>query len=241
MTRSAAPDPAPPINGLLATLPPAERNALQPHLEPVSLPARTVLYEAGEPISHAYFPTAGVISLLAAQPGRNGVEACVVGREGFAGLPLLLGTDRSSGRAVVQIPLEVLRMTAGDFRSLVLPGGTLHRLLLRYTNFLVCQVTQSLACGVSHTIEQRLCRWLLLVQDRVGDRFPLTQELMANMLGVRRASVSEAAARLQQRELIRYARGRVSVLDRAGLEQAACECHRVVQEEWHRLFGGGPV
>ena len=239
MPRSGAPGPGTPSNGLLAALPLGEYADLLPRLETVSLPAQAVLHRPGEPISHVYFPTAGVVSLLAV-PGRGrGVEAGVIGREGFAGLPVFLGTDRSTGLCVVQIPLVALRMASADFRSRVGPDSALHALLLRYTHFLLCQVSQALACGASHPIGERLCRWLLLVHDRVGaDQFPLTQDFVARMLGVRRAGVSEAAASLQERELIRYSRGQVSVLDRAGLERAACECFRLIRAEWDRLFRG---
>src|SRR4051812_31986613 len=151
---------SPPANGLLAALPPAELAALLPHLEPVSLPARTALHEPGQDITHVHFPTAGVVSLLA-----GGVEAAVVGREGVVGLPVFLGTDRSTGRCMVQLPLEALRMAAGEFRARVGRDGGLHGLLLRYAHYLMCQVSQSLACRASHEVQQRLCRWLLLVHD----------------------------------------------------------------------------
>jgi CRP-like cAMP-binding protein len=235
MTRPAAPGPT---NALLGALPLEEYDALAPHLDSVSLPARTVLYEPAERISHIFFPTAGVVSLLAVPSRGNGVEAAVMGREGFVGLPVFLGTDRSTGLCVVQIPLEARRMTAEDFHRRVERRGALHSLLLLYTHFILCQVSQSLACSTSHAIERRLCRWLLQVHDRAGaDDFPLTQEFMANMLGVRRASVSEAAAGLQERGLIQYRRGRLSIENRAGLEEAACECFPIIREEWTRLFG----
>jgi CRP-like cAMP-binding protein len=238
MSRSDAPGLVPALNGLLAALPEGEHAALLPHLEPVSLPARTVLHRPEQLIPHVYFPTAGVISLLAVPARGGGVEVGVIGREGFAGLPVFLGADCSTGLCVVQIPLVALRMTADDFRSRVGRDSLLHSLLLRYTHFLLCQVSRSLACGATHSIGQRLCRWLLLVHDRVdADQFPLTQDFIAKMLGVRRASVSEAAAALQERRLIDYRRGRVSILDRKGLERAACECFRLVQAEWDRLFG----
>jgi CRP-like cAMP-binding protein len=233
MTTSAAP-----ANFLLAALPAREYAALLPSLEAISLPTGTVLAEPGVAISYVYFPTAGMISLLAIPAGSNGVEAGAVGREGFAGLPVFLGAESSPGRCVVQLPLEALRIEATNFLSCVNRHGSLRALLLRYTHYLLCQISQSLACGVSHPIEHRLCRWLLMVHDRAGsDRFPLTHEFLANMLGVRRASISEVAAGLQERGLIQYRRGRVTVLDRAGLEEAACECFQVIENEWKRLFG----
>jgi CRP-like cAMP-binding protein len=222
-----------PANRLLAALPAAEQAALVPHLDLVSVPARTPLYEPGEPIRHVYFPVAGVVSLLAGD-----IEAGVVGPEGMVGLPVFLGIEHSPGPCLVQIPLQAMRMAADDFRSRVAPDSALHELLLRYTHFLLCQVSQSLACCSAHEVQQRLCRWLLMVHDRAGtDQFPLTQEFMASMLGVRRASVSEVAARLQERGLIRYSCGQVSVLDRAGLEETSCECFRLLRAECERVFG----
>jgi CRP-like cAMP-binding protein len=237
MRRSDAPGQVP-ANLLLASLPAQECAALLSRLEPVSLPARTVLSEPGQPISHVYFPTAGVLSLLAVRSRGEAIEAGVVGREGFAGLPVFLGTDCSTGLSLVQIPLQALRMGAREFRSHVGRDSSLHHLLLRYTHFLLCQVLQSVACTASHAVEKRLCRWLLLVHDRAGtEQFSLTQEFIAAMLGVRRASVSEVAGGLQEKGLIHYRRGQLRILDRAGLEKSACECFRLVQDEWHRLFG----
>ena len=231
MTRPAA------TNGLLAALPADERDALLPHLEPVSVPIRTVLHEPGEPISHVYFPTTGVVSLLSVPAGGDGVEAGVIGREGFVGLPVFLGTDRTTGRCVVQVPLQALRMTSANFRSEVKRDGSLHALLLTSAlYFLLCQVSQSLAQASPTPSNSGLCRWLPSHIDRTGGgRFP-THEFLANMLGVRRASVSEVAAGLQDRGLIRYSRGQVNVLSRAGLEQSSCECFQVIQAEWDRLF-----
>jgi CRP-like cAMP-binding protein len=237
MPRSDVHGPALPRNALLAALPRAEYAGLLHHLEPVSLAIRTVLYQPGQPISQIFFPTAGVVSLLAVRGEVAGIEAGVVGSEGMVGLPVFLGTDRSTGLAIVQVPLEALRMQADDFRSLVVRDSTLHGLLLRFTHHLFCQVSQSVACCSSHPLEQRLCRWLLLVHDRVGtDGFPLTQEFMAAMLGVRRASVNEVARSLQDKGLIRYRRGGVNILDRAGMERATCDCYHVVASEWKRLF-----
>jgi CRP-like cAMP-binding protein len=238
MPRSAAPGPDATGNKLLASLPAEEFSRLLPYLEPVSHPAKTRLCEPDNPIRHVYFPTAGVISLLALRASGGGIEAGMVGREGFVGLPVFLGTDRSTGTSVVQLPLQAVRMSADNFRAVVPRDGSLHALLLRYTHFLLCQISQSLACCASCAVEKRFCRWLLTVHDRAeNDEFPLTHAFMANMMGVRRASVSQVAAGLQQRGLIGYERGRLTVLNRSGLEVTACGCFEVVRNEWERLFG----
>jgi CRP-like cAMP-binding protein len=238
MRPSAAPGPDATGNRLLASLPADEYGRLLPYLEPISHAAQTCLAEADRPIEHVYFPTVGVISLLAIRSPGGDIEAGVVGREGFAGLPVFLGTDRSPCRWVVQLPLQAVRMAADDFRAVVPRDGSLHTLLLRYTHFLLCQVSQSLACCAAHAVQKRFCRWLLMLHDRAeNDHFPLTHAFMANMMGVRRASVSEVAAGLQEKGLIGYERGRLTVLDRAGLERAACACFRTIRNEWDRLFG----
>ncbi len=238
MSRSAAPGPEAASNKLLASLPTEEFGRLLPYLEPVSHPAKTRLCEPGRPIRHVYFPTAGVISLLALRGSGGGIEAGMVGREGFVGLPVFLGTDRSPGPAVVQLALQAVRMSADDFRTVVPRDGSLHALLLRYTHFVLCQIAQSLACCSTHRVEKRFCRWLLTVHDRAEtDEFPLTHAFMAYMMGVRRASVSTVAAGLQEKGLIGYERGRLTVLNRTGLESAACGCFGVVRTEWERLFG----
>jgi CRP-like cAMP-binding protein len=238
MPRSAAPGLDATGNRLLASLPAEEFSRLLPYLEPVAHPAKTCLCEPDNPIRHVYFPTAGVISLLAVKTPSTAIEAGMVGREGFVGLPVFLGTDRSTGLCMVQLPLQAVRMAADDFRAVVPRDGSLHALLLRYTHFLLCQISQSLACCATHAVEKRFCRWLLTVHDRAdNDEFPLTHAFVASMMGVRRASVSTVAAGLQQRGLIGYERGRLTVLDRAGLESIACGCFRVVRSEWERLFG----
>jgi CRP-like cAMP-binding protein len=224
-------------NGLLAALPAEDYARLLPHLELVSREAQAPIYEPNEFISHVYFPVSGVVSLLVVRSQGGAIEAGMIGREGFVGLPVLLGTDRSPIRMVVQLPLRAMRMTSDAFRTLVPRDSSLHALLLRYTHFLLCQISQSLACCAAHAVEKRLCRWMLMLHDRAeNDEFYLTHAFMANMMGVRRASVSEVAAGLQQRGLIRYDRGRLTVQDRIGLERAACGCFRQVQAEWERLF-----
>jgi CRP-like cAMP-binding protein len=223
-------------NYLLAALPAREFARLAPLLEIVALPARGVLYESGQPIRYVHFPTAGVVSLLT-PPERQGVgiEVGVLGREGMTGLPLFLGVSTTLFRCVVQVPGQALRMRARDFQNHLSPHSLLHRLLLHYTHAFLAQVSQSAACNALHPVVKRLARWVLTVQERAGnDRFPLTHEFLAAMLGVRRASVSEAARRLQQAGLIRYVRGEVMVQDRQGLESAACGCHRLIQAEFSR-------
>lgn len=239
MSRSDAPGRLPPPNRLLAALVPREYDRLRPHLEPVSLLFRTVLHEPDQTIPFVYFPDSGVISVLVPPEGRGqGVEVGMVGREGVVGLPVFLGSDSTPARWVVQAPGTALRMAAETFRAQV-GRGTLHDLLLLYTNAFLIQVSQSVACNALHAIEKRLCSWLLMVRNRVeSDHFPLTHEFLAAMLGVRCASVTQAASGLQRDGLIRYARGRLEVLDHRGLESVACGCHRVTQAELERLPRG---
>jgi CRP-like cAMP-binding protein len=224
---------------LLAALPRQEYDRLLPHLETVPLAARAVLYEAQRPIAHVYFPGSGVVSLLCPPEGRGeGIEVGVVGREGMAGLPVFLGAETASTRCVVQVAGTAQRMGADDFRAGVRRDGPLHGLLLRYTHAFLTQVSQSVACNALHPVGQRLARWILSVHGRLeADHFPLTHAFLAAMLGVRRASVSQAVRALQQDGLIRHVRGQVTVLDRDRLDRAACGCQRIVQAEMDRLSG----
>ena len=239
MPRSDAPGRTP-ANRLLAALSPRVFDRLRPDFEPVPLRFRDVLQEPNGSIPYVYFPSSGVVSVVVAPDGRGGgVEVGLVGREGVIGLPVFLGADSTPARWVVQVPGEALRMAAEDFRVHV-ARRPLHDLLLLYTNAFLVQVSQSVACNALHPVEERLCRWLLTVHTRVGsDQFPLTHHFLGSMLGVRRASVTEAARGLQEEGLIRYGRGRLEVLDRPGLESAACGCHRVAQAELDRLPGSG--
>lgn len=218
----------PSANSLLASLPKREYERLRPHLEPAPLVLRAVLHEASEPVSHVWFPKSGVLSFIAsAGPESTGIEVGLVGREGMAGLSVFLGAPAALTRCVVQVPGEALRLGAAQFRAAVAPGCALNALLLRYTHAFLAQVSQSVACNALHPVEKRLCRWLLMMHGRAGaECFPLTHEFLAAMLGVRRATVTVAARKLLQAGLIRYARGEVTVLDRPGLEQTACPCHR---------------
>jgi CRP-like cAMP-binding protein len=196
-----------------------------------------MLYDAGGPIPHVYFPTNCVLSMLTDVDG-EAVEVATVGNEGMAGLPVFLGTGTIPSRCFAQVPGDALRMRAAALREEVKGGGALHDVLLKYTHYLLAQATQSAACNRLHSAEERLCRWLLMTQDRVGsDWFPLTQDFMAQMLGVRRATVSLTASALQHAGLIKYSRGKVTVLDREGLEGASCGCYGIVRKELERLLG----
>ena len=232
-----APD-RPSANRLLAALPWAEYLRLLPYLEPVPLPFRQRLYDAHKPIPYVWFVEHGVVSLVRVTQEGTLIEICVIGCEGMVGLPVFLGSESTPSQALVQIPGTGLRMPTTTFRREVPPGSPLHDLLHRYTQTLINQMAQGMVCNRMHSIAQRCARWLLLTHDRAGsDQFPLTQQFLAQMLGVRRASVSTVAGRLQKAGLIRYSRGVITVLDRPGLEAAACECYQVIEAEYDRLLG----
>lgn len=225
-------------NKLLVALPNSEYERLFPKLQPVSLPFTQRLYEQNEPIEYLYFINRGVVSMLNIMEDGGAIEVATVGNEGFIGIPLLLGAERSPLEAFVQIPGDALRIKADVFKREITPGSPSYNLLLRYTQALIDQLGQSAACNRLHSIEERCCRWLLLTQDRVGsDEFPLTHEFLAQMLGVRRASVSIVAAVLQKAGLISYHRGKMMIVDRKGLEAGACECYQVIKAEYDRLLG----
>ena len=224
-------------NRLLSALPAKEYERLLPYLETVSLSLKQIIYAANEPIDYVYFPNSGVISLVNVTENGGTIEAAMVGNEGMVGIPVLLRTDRMVGQAVAQIVGDAQRMKVDVFKREVTPGSPLHNLLLRYTQALMNQISQSVVCNRMHSVEKRCCRWLLLCQDRAhSDEFHLTQELLSQMLGVRRASVSEVAAILQNAGLIRYTRGKITILDRLGLETASCECYQRVKQEFDRLL-----
>ena len=230
---------APARNRLLGGLPADELARIEPHLELVELRQRDVLFDAEEPIRHVYFPQSAVISLVSTLRAGT-VEVGTVGCEGMAGLPLFLGDDSSSIRAFAQIPGAAVRIEASAFTHLAGAPGPFHRLLLRYTQAFLTQVAQTGACNAAHLVEERCARWLLMTRDRVeGDDFPLTHEFLAFMLGVRRAGVTMAMRALQDRGLVRYARGKVAIVNRAGLESVSCECYRVVQAHFERLLPQG--
>jgi len=224
-------------NRLLEALTRRERERLDGKLEPACLPFNETLYDAGGPIAHVYFPRNCVLSLVTEVDG-EAVEVGTVGNEGMAGLPVFLGTGTIPSRCYCQVPGDALRMPADALAEEVRGGGALHDVLLKYTHYLLAQATQAAACNRLHTAEERLCRWLLMTRDQVGsDWFPLTQEFMAQMLGVRRATVSLTASALQHAGLIKYSRGKVTVLDPEGLEGASCGCYQVVKQELERLLG----
>jgi CRP-like cAMP-binding protein len=230
--------PNPFQNQLLSAIPTQEYERLLPHLELVSLPVRQIIYEPNESIEYVYFPISGLISLVNVTENGGTVEAATVGKEGMAGIPVFLGTDRMPGQAISQVAGDAVRMRADVFKREVAPGTSLYNLLLRYTQALLNLISQSVVCNCLHSVEQRCCRWLLLCHDRVkSDQFMLTQEFLAQMLGVRRASVSGVATTLQKAGLIRYSRGKITILERQGLEAGSCECYRVVKQEFDRLLG----
>lgn len=226
-------------NRLLASLPEEEIKRLQPYLEPVSLNLKQELYQPNEPIDFVYFPLEGVCSLLSLTSEGELIEVGTVGNEGMVGLPVFLGAKQIPGVAMSQIPGSALRMRAADLRTRVTPGTALYDALHRYTQALFNLISQSALCNGVHSIEQRCCRWLLLTHDRVGtDKFPLTHEFLSQMLGVRRAGVSEVAARLQNAGFISYTYGKIIIMDRAGLEATSCECYALIKAEFDRLIGG---
>jgi len=217
-------------NSLLAALPRKEYRRLLTGFEPVTLTFGEVLYEPGKPIRHVYFPTDSLVSLLTLVEGHMALEIGLVGREGMLGIPVALGINDSPVRALVQGTGSALRMTSAHFRSEYGKCGPLHRELNRYIHERIVQITQTAACNRFHPVEGRLARWLLMTRDRMrSDQFRLTQELLGNMLGVLRVAVTKAAGDLQRRELIRYSRGNISILNGNGLEAAACQCYQIVK------------
>jgi CRP-like cAMP-binding protein len=227
----------PKANELLAALPHAEWQRWLPELEPVKLPLGKVLYESGSKLSHVYFPTTSIVSLLYVMEDGASAEIAVVGHEGLVGVSLFMGGQSTTSRAVVQSAGQGFRLKANlMMQEFNRAGPTLH-LLLRYTQALITQMSQSAVCNRHHSLDQQLCRWLLLSLDRLPhNELVMTQELIANMLGVRREGVTEAAGRLQKAGLIEYRRGHIKVLDRVRLEERACECYHVVKKEYDRLL-----
>jgi CRP-like cAMP-binding protein len=197
-----------------------------------------VAFEANQPIEYAYFPLTGIGSMVTVMKGGKAVEIATVGNEGMIGLPLFLGVNITPSRALTQVPGDSVRINADAFQKEVRRQGALAKVLQTYTQALMVQISQGMACNAIHTIQQRLARWLLLTHDRVAtQKFHLSQEFMSAMLGVRRASVSEVASKLQKAGFIRYSRGTMEIVDRAGLEAASCECYAVIQREFDRLLG----
>ena len=224
-------------NHLIAALPEAEWLRWQPLLERVDMPLGHVMYESGRTLSHVYFPTTAIVSLLYVMEDGASAEIAIVGNEGVVGISLFMGGESTPSRAVVQSAGEGWRLPARAVKEEFERAGPVMHLLLRYTQALITQMAQTAVCNRHHVLDQQLCRWLLLSLDRLqGSELVMTQELIANMLGVRREGVTEAALRLQKLGLIRYARGHISVLDRLGLEARTCECYAVVRKEYDRLL-----
>jgi CRP-like cAMP-binding protein len=224
-------------NNLLAALPSAELQRWLPHLEAVELSLSQVLSESGTTMSHVYFPTTAIVSLLYVMENGASAEIAVVGKEGIVGVSLFMGGESTLSRAVVQSAGEGFRLRSRFVKEEFDRAGPVLHLMLRYTQALITQMAQTAVCNRHHTLDQQLCRWLLLSLDRLrGSDLVMTQELIANMLGVRREGVTEGALKLQKAGLIRYGRGHITVLDRAGLEMRTCECYAVVKKEYERLL-----
>jgi CRP-like cAMP-binding protein len=224
-------------NQLLASLPEAERERWNPHLELVALPLGHVLYESGTHVQHVHFPLDAIVSLLYVLEDGASAEIAVVGHEGVVGIAIFMGGESSTSRAVVQSAGQALRMRAHFVKEEFSRSGPVLHLMLRYTQALIAQMSQTAVCNRHHSLDQQLCRWLLLSLDRLDrNELTMTQELIANMLGVRREGVTEGALKLQRAGLISYSRGHIKVLDRPGLEQRTCECYSVVKREYDRLL-----
>ena len=223
-------------NQLLAALPADEWERWQPELEPVDMKLGDVLYESGSTMTHVYFPTTAIVSLLYVMENGASAEIAVVGHEGIVGISLFMGGESTPSRAVVQSAGKGFRLSAQHIQEHFKRAPVLH-LLLRYTQALITQMAQTAVCNRHHSLDQQLCRWLLLSLDRLsGSELVMTQELIANMLGVRREGVTESATKLQKAGLIQYSRGRITVLDRSALEARSCECYGVVKREYDRLL-----
>jgi CRP-like cAMP-binding protein len=229
---------APPSrNEILRRLGRADYERLQPHLQQVSIGVKQLVYEKGQKIDYVWFPESGVISLVKVLSDGIVVETGTVGNEGLVGLPAIFGVDTSSSRAFGQIPGRAIRLSAAVALEERRRGGLFGELVLRFANATVAMLAQSVACNRAHSLEERMCRWLLMTHDRVGaDSFSLTQEFMAQMLGVRRPTVNLAGTALQRAGLIRYTRGKITIIDREALEEATCECYSQMRTEFARSF-----
>ncbi|MEX2199105.1 MAG: Crp/Fnr family transcriptional regulator [Burkholderiales bacterium] len=228
---------SPKDNRLLAILPPATYDKLEPLLEPTPLPLGMAVYESGGKQGYVYFPTSAIVSLLYVLENGSSAEIAITGNEGLVGIALFMGGETTPSRAVVQSAGAGYRLKASVMKKEFDLDGELQHLLLRYTQALITQMAQTAVCNRHHSVDQQLCRWLLLSLDRLpANELVMTQELIANMLGVRREGVTEAAGRLQAAGLINYRRGHITVLDRAGLESRVCECYAVVKKEYDRLL-----
>jgi CRP-like cAMP-binding protein len=229
--------PAPTQNLILAAPPEEDYRRLLPYLELVELPLGHSLYESGGHLQHVYFPIEGIVSLLYVTQGGSSAELAVIGCEGMVGISLFMGGETTPNRAVVQSACRAYRLPAHVLKARFAEGGALQLMLLKYTQALITQISQTAVCNLHHSLDQQLCRWLLLSLDRLPDnQLQMTQELIANMLGVRRQGVTESAGKLEHEGLISYKRGLITVLDRPGLEKRACECYSVVKREAERLL-----
>ena len=234
--------PSPLQNHLLAALPAEVRERLFPYLEPMPLPLGKVLYESGDTLRHVYFPTDAIVSLLYVMESGASAEISVVGNEGLIGVAVFMGGESTPSRAIVQSAGHSFRLPGQRLKDEFNRHGEMLLLMLRYTQSLITQMAQTAVCNRHHSIDQQLCRWLLLSLDRLqGNELVMTQELIANMLGVRREGVTEAAGKLQKLGLIEYSRGRITVLDRPGIELLCCECYAVVKKETDRLLPYVPI
>jgi len=227
-------------SGLLAALPRADLARLEPRLHVERAGLKQLLFDEGKRIDNVYFPTSAVVSILTTMDDGSGVEIATVGNEGMVGVPLFLGAATMPVRefSQVQVPGEVVRMAAEDFVAEIGEGRPLRDVVQRYVQAFFCQISQQVACNALHSVEKRCSRWLLLTHDRVGtDEFPITQEFLSQMLGVRRASVTIAAGILQRAGFVRYRGGRMTVIDRECLERSSCECYAIIRAEFDRLLG----
>ena len=229
--------PAPTQNRILASLPSGDYQRLLPQLEFVDMRLGRTLYESGGHLQHVYFPVEGIVSLLYVTQGGNSAELAVIGSEGMIGVSLFMGGETTPNRAVVQSACKAYRLPAHVLKAHFAEGGALQVALLRFTQALITQISQTAVCNLHHSVDQQLCRWLLLSLDRLPEnKLQMTQELIANMLGVRRQGVTESAGKLVREGLISYSRGLITVLNRTGLEKRACECYSVVKIETQRLL-----
>jgi CRP-like cAMP-binding protein len=223
-------------NHLLSALPPAERERIYAHLQLVPMPLGKVLYESGDVLDHVYFPTDCIVSLLYVMEDGASAEISVVGNEGLIGIALFMGGETTPSRAIVQSAGHAYRLIGAQLKEEFHRNSMMQLLLLRYTQALITQMAQTAVCNRHHSVDQQLCRWLLLSLDRLSsNQLAMTQELISNMLGVRREGVTEAAGKLQKLGVIDYSRGHITVLDRPKLEQLSCECYAVVKKETDRL------
>lgn len=224
-------------NHLFHSIPNDDWERLLPHIEAIDLPLGKVLYEPGIKMSHVYFPFSAIVSLLYALENGSSAEIAVVGNEGAVGISIFMGGESTTSRAVVQSAGQGYRIKSSIFLAEFNRSGPVMHLLLRYTQALITQMSQTAVCNRHHTLDQQFCRWLLFSLDRLSsNELVMTQELIANMLGVRREGVTEAALKVQKAGLIKYARGHITILDRAGLEHRTCECYQVVKTEYERLL-----